>query len=316
MTAVRDDAIAEPVGDTIAMLGEGPYWVPEDDVLLWVDIKQGRLHRTSLPSGDTVTDDLGEVSAAFPALDGGIVTAEGNRLTFRALPSPAGSDGTVGSLQQPARTIAEVPARDGIRFNDAGVDPAGRVWVGSMHTGETEPLGELYRLDPLPDGSGTAVLTPVLTGVTVSNGLGWSPDGSRMYYADSPMRRIDVFDYDPAVGEASGRRVFADLSQADGMPDGLTVDADGYLWVAMWDGGVLRRIAPDGSLDGVLRMPVSRPTSCAFGGPGLAELYVTTARFGLSEAALDAEPLAGRLLRVRPGPIGLPSTTARAATPW
>jgi sugar lactone lactonase YvrE len=179
-----------------------------------------------------------------------------------------------------------------------------------MHIDESEPFGELYRLDP------GGVLTPIVKGVTVSNGLGWSPDGSRMYYADSPMRRVDVFDYDPATGEAFARRVFADLSQAKGVPDGLTVDADGYVWVAMWGGGVLRRIAPDGSEDAVLPMPASRPTSCAFGGPGLSELYVTTARVGLTDEDLAAEPLAGRLLRVhQPGPIGLPSTTARATIP-
>jgi sugar lactone lactonase YvrE len=310
MTGLRSDAVAEPVGDVQAVLGEGPYWVPEDDCLLWVDIKQGLLHRTFLPSAETVTDELGEVSAAFPAVDGGILTAGGNQLTFRpTVKSSPGGDETAAGRPRPARTIAQVPPRDGIRFNDAGVDPAGRVWVGSMHNDETEPLGELYRLDP------GGVLTTVVRGVTVSNGLGWSPDGSRMYYADSPMRRVDMFDYDPATGEAFARRVFADLARAEGVPDGLTVDADGCVWVAMWGGGALRRITPDGHQEAVLPLPVSRPTSCAFGGPGLTDLYITTARVGLSEADLAAEPLAGRLLRVRPGPVGLPSTTARASIP-
>jgi sugar lactone lactonase YvrE len=308
MTDVRIDAVAEPVGDVTAVLGEGPYWVPEDNVLFWVDIRQGLLHRTMLPSGETVTDELGEVSAAFPEVDGGILTAGGSRLTFHAIKNGGGEGLAAGQLHS-ARTVAQAPARDGIRFNDAGVDPAGRVWVGSMHIDESEPLGELYRLDQ------GGVLTPIVKGVTVSNGLGWSPDGSRMYYADSPMRRVEVFDYDPATGEAFARRVFTDLSHAEGVPDGLTVDADGYVWVAMWGGGVLRRIAPDGHQDAVLRMPASRPTSCAFAGPGMSDLYVTTARVGLSDADLAAEPLAGRLLRVQPGPIGLPSTTARATIP-
>ena len=202
-----------------------------------------------------------------------------------------------------------MPAREGIRFNDAGVDPAGRVWVGSMHVDEAEPLGELYRLDA------GGVLTTVVKGVTISNGLGWSPDGSRMYYVDSPMRRIDVFDYDSATSEAFQRRVFADLSAHDGVPDGLTVDADGYVWVAVWGGGVLRRFAPDGTQDAVIDVPVSRPTSCAFGGPGMSDLYVTSARQGLTEEELRAEPLAGRLLRLRPGAVGLPSTTTYAAIP-
>jgi sugar lactone lactonase YvrE len=298
---VRTAAVAEPVGDARAALGEGPYWVPEDDCLLWVDISGGKLHRTYFPSGETVTMDLDAVSAAFPAVGGGILTAGGSRLALH-LPAERGERWTM-------RVIAEVPAREGIRFNDAGVDPAGRVWVGSMHTNESEPLGALYRLDA---GS---VLTTVVKGVTVSNGLGWSPDGVRMYYADSPMRRIDVFDYDPATGEAFQRRVFADLSAFDGVPDGLTVDADGCVWVAIWGGGVLRRFAPDGTQDAVIEVPVSQPTSCAFGGPGMTDLYVTTASIGLTEAELNEQPLAGRLLRLRPGPVGLPSTTAYAAIP-
>jgi sugar lactone lactonase YvrE len=301
VTGVRAAAVVEPVGDVTAVLGEGPYWVPEDDCLLWVDIHRGRLHRTYFPSCETLTTDLGAVSAAFPAVGGGILTAGGTRLVLH-LPAERGEQWT-------ARIIAEVPAREGVRFNDAGVDPAGRVWVGSMHTDESEPLGELCRLDA------AGVLTTVVKGVTVSNGLGWSPDGSRMYYADSPTRRVDVFDYDSATGEAFNRRVFADLSAFDGVPDGLTVDADGCVWVAVWGGGVLRRLAPDGTQDAVLQVPVSQPTSCAFGGPGMTDLYVTTASVGLTAAELKDQPLAGRLLRLHPGPVGLPSTTTYARIP-
>jgi sugar lactone lactonase YvrE len=301
VTAVRTAVEAEPVGNVKAVLGEGPYWVPEDDCLLWVDIDRGQLHRTYLPSGNTDTLNLEAASAAFPAVGGGLLTAGGSTLLLH-LPAERGQ-------QWVTRVVAEVPARDGVRFNDAGVDPAGRVWVGSMHTAESEALGELYRLGP----GGT--LTTVIKGVTVSNGLGWSPDGGQMYYVDSPVRRIDMFDYDPATGEAFQRRVFADLSAFDGVPDGLTVDADGYVWVAVWGGSVLRRFAPDGTQDAVVPMPVSQPTSMAFGGPGLADLFVTTASIGLSEAELAAQPLAGRLLRLVPGPVGLPSTTAYAAIP-
>ena len=301
MMTVNAAAVVEPVGDVTAALGEGPYWVPEDDCLLWVDIEGARLHRTYFPARETVTDSPGPVSAAFPAVGGGILIAGGAALTL-LFPAERGA-------QWVARTIADAPARDGIRFNDAGVDPAGRVWVGSMHVTEAEPLGELYRLDA------GGRLNPVLKNVTVSNGLGWSPDGSRMYYADSPLRRVDVFDYDPATGEAFARRAFADLSEAEGVPDGLTVDADGCVWVAMWGGSALRRFTPDGQPDAVLPVPVSQPTSCAFGGPHLADLYITSARVGLTEDQLAAQPLAGRLLHVRPGPVGLPSTTAKAAIP-
>jgi sugar lactone lactonase YvrE len=301
MMTVDTAAVVEPVGDVTAELGEGPYWVPEDDCLLWVDIEGARLHRTYFPSAETVTDSPGPISAAFPAVGGGILIAGGAALTL-LFPAERGG-------QWVARTIADTPAREGLRFNDAGVDPAGRVWVGSMHTTEAEPVGELYRLDP------GARLNPVVKNVTVSNGLGWSPDGSRMYYADSPLRRVDVFDYDPATGEAFARRPFADLSAAEGVPDGLTVDADGCVWVAMWGGSALRRFTPEGEPDAVLPVPVSQPTSCAFGGPELADLYITSARDGLTEDQLATQPLAGRLLHVRPGPVGLPSTTAKAAIP-
>jgi len=300
MMDVRTPVTVEPVGDVTAELGEGPYWRPEDDCLLWVDIPRGLLHMTRVQPAETITVELDEVSAAFPALGGGILTAGGHRLTLRATRP---GKGWAGQL------VASVPARQGVRFNDAAVDPAGRVWVGSMDISEKEPLGELYRLD----SGGT--LTPVVKGVMVSNGLGWSPDGTRMYYNDSPTRQIDMFDYDPATGEAFQRRVFADLSAADGVPDGLTVDVDGCVWVAMHGGGALRRFAPSGQPDAVVPLPVSKPTSCAFGGPGLAELYVTTAGSGLSQAQRSAEPLAGRLLRLRPGPVGLPSTTAQAVIP-
>jgi sugar lactone lactonase YvrE len=297
---VRVRSAAEPIGDVRATLGEGPYWRPEDETLLWVDIRGGLLHMTTVASGETISVDLGEVSAAFPALGGGILTAGGSRLTLRAA---APGDGWVG------RVIAEVPARAGVRFNDGAVDPAGRVWIGSMDTGEKEPLGELYRLDR------GGVLTLAAKGAVVSNGLGWSPDGSRLYYSDSPLRRIDVFDYDPATGEAFQRRVFTDLRGVQGVPDGLTVDADGCVWVAMWGGGALRRFTPDGRQDAVLPVPVSQPTSCAFGGPDLADLYVTTATVGLSDAVLATQPLAGRLLRFSPGPVGLPSASAHAIIP-
>jgi sugar lactone lactonase YvrE len=302
MMEVRTSVEAEPVGEATAVLGEGPYWVPEDSALLWVDIPNGQLFRTQFPSGATQSMSLGAVSAAFPALGGGILTAGDNRLMLHTPPSGSG-DAWV------SRMVAEVPSREGIRFNDASVDPAGRVWVGSMHVDESEPLGNLYRLDPGRE------LTAVVKGVTVSNGIGWSPDGSRMYYTDSPMRQVDVFDYDPATGEAFARRPFADLSRVDGVPDGLTVDLDGCVWVAMWGGGALRRFTPGGHQDAVLRVPVSRPTSCAFGGPDLTDLFVTTASIDLTDAQLAAEPLAGRLLRLRPGPSGLPSTSAWASIP-
>src|SRR5580693_2766583 len=154
MMSVRAAAAIEPVGDVTAILGEGPYWVPEDDCLLWVDIERAHLHRTYFPTAETVTDSLSAVSAAFPVVGGGILTVGGAALTL-LFPAERGS-------QWSRRTIAEVPARDDLRFNDAGVDPAGRVWAGSMHIAEAAPVGELYRLDA------GGRLNPVVKNVTVS----------------------------------------------------------------------------------------------------------------------------------------------------
>jgi sugar lactone lactonase YvrE len=297
---VRGRAAAEPVGDVRATLGEGPYWLPGDGILLWVDIHKGLLHRTDVDSGKTDSVELEQASAAFPVIGGGTLVAAGHRLYLFG-----DSPGDQGNGEEP-RVVAEAPARDGVRFNDGAVDPAGRVWIGSMDTDEARPLGDLYRLET------TGTLTQVLKGVTVSNGMAWSPDGSRLYYVDSPSCRIDEFDYDPSNGGVYRRRVFADLREADGRPDGLTVDADGCVWVAMWGGAALRRFQPSGRPDVLVPVPVARPTSCAFGGPGLADLFVTTASIGLSETARAAQPLAGRLLRLRPGPVGLPSASAEA----
>ncbi len=293
-----------------AVLGEGPYWLPGESVLLWIDIPAGLLHRTEVPSGETVTTELGQVSAVFPVHGGGLLYAAGHQLILRE--TVPGQSGVSGEYTE--RVVAAAPPHPEVRFNDGAVDPSGRVWIGSMHYGETEPLGTLYRLDPGAPPAG-AVLTAVAPGATVSNGLGWSPDGSRLYYADSPTRQVDVFDYDPVTGEATGRRMFADLSGFDGFPDGLTVDGDGYVWVCMWAGGVIRRLAPSGALDAVVPVPVARPTSVAFGGPDLEDLYVTTARIDLAPEELASQPLAGRLLHLRPGPAGLPSTTTRAVIP-
>jgi sugar lactone lactonase YvrE len=319
---VRSDVVVTPVGDVLAVLGEGPYWVPTESALLWVDIAGGRLHRTEIPSGATTSAEIDMVSAAFPASDGGVLYASGNRVVLRQ-PAPGPATGLSGGHTD--RVVAVAPAHPTVRFNDGAVDPAGRVWIGSMHEGETRPLGTLYRLDPGPVPSSApgslsgsrypAALTAVAPQATVSNGLAWSPDGSRMYYADSPTRRLDVFNYDLATGEATGRRVLADLSGYDGFPDGLTVDGEGYVWVCMWDGAAIRRFSPSGSLDTVVPVPVARPTSVAFGGEDMADLFVTTASIDLTESERAAQPLAGRLLQLRPGPVGLPATTTAAIIP-
>ncbi len=278
----------ELVGDVVADLGEGPCWDPAGRILYWVDIAAGRLHRPVPASGATTTSELGPpVSLVLPAAGGGVLIARRNRLAVLA------EDGT-------ERTVAEIAARPDIRFNDGATDPQGRVWVGSMCTDGASPIGTLYRLEHR--GS----LSSVLRGVTISNGLAWSPDGGTLYYVDSPTKRIDVLDFTPATGQVSSRRAFADLASVAGVPDGLAVDAEGGVWVAVSGSGALHRYAPDGRLDQVVPLPVTHPTSVAFGGADLGDLYVTTAREPLSPAERAEQPLAGRLIRLRPGPAGIP----------
>ena len=280
----------EPVGDVVAGLGEGPCWDAATRTLLWVDIPGGAVHRTDPVSGQTTTTWLGApVSAVLPDRSGDLVVLRRDRIVR------LGTGEVLGALDlDPA-----------VRFNDAKCDPSGRLWAGTMHTAKQPGTAALYRLDP--DG-----LRAVVSAVTISNGFGWSPDRTRMYYIDTPTRCVDVFDVS-AAGELANRRHLVDLRDEDpsvGRPDGMTVDRDGMLWVALIGGAALRRYRPDGVLDRVVPLPVSHPTSCAFGGPDGGDLFVTTARDPVPDTERAAQPLAGRLLRLRPGPTG------DAATPY
>ncbi|MFJ3333225.1 SMP-30/gluconolactonase/LRE family protein [Streptomyces sp. NPDC086766] len=269
-----------------ALLGEGPTWDPAAGRLIWVDILGSRVHTYDPGSGRRSVRTTGQhVGAAKPRAAGGLV------LNLRDGVGLLDPDGSFRWLHRDP-----VPGRRG---NDAAVAPDGSLWAGTMRYDEAPGGGTLSRLT----GDGSAEV--VLDDVTVSNGTGWSPDGRLMYYVDSPTRRIDVFDHD---GErVAGRRRFAVVEEGAGFPDGLTVDADGCVWVALWDGGAVRRYAPDGTLDRVVELPVPRPTACAFGGTGLTDLYVTTARTGLS-----APPaLAGSLLVLPGAGEGLPQPPFR-----
>jgi sugar lactone lactonase YvrE len=193
---------------------------------------------------------------------------------------------------------------DDVRFNDGACDPVGRFWAGTVADDVRPGGGALYRLDP--DGT----ITTVLEGVTESNGLGWSPDGTILYYVDSgePEPRVRAFDYDTDTGRIGWEPY--DLIRFPGgaaVPDGLVVDSEGCLWVALWGGSEVRRYSATGGLLATLPVPVSQPTCPAFGGPDLSDLYLTTAWQGLDERQREAEPLAGHLLRTRPGAAGLPA---------
>jgi sugar lactone lactonase YvrE len=190
-------------------------------------------------------------------------------------------------------------ARDEVRGNDAAVDAAGRLWAGTMRYDTAEGGGWLARIEP--DGKASVVLEKV----TISNGVGWSPDNTRMYFADTPTGLVDVFDYDLATGAVTSRRHLVDV---DGSPDGLCVDADGCVWVALWGGGQVRRYTPDGKLDRTITVPANLTTACCFGGDRLTDLYITTARVGMSEDELAQQPLSGSVFVVPNAGAGLPST--------
>jgi sugar lactone lactonase YvrE len=289
-TAAVERIEAELALDARAELGEGPVWDSELGRLIWVDITGERVHRFDPLTGDDETTAVGQpVGAASPRIPDGLVLAVRDGFVFLDLER--------ARLELVAEVEAETP---GNRMNDGKCDAAGRFWAGTMPFAGNRPSGALYRLDS------DLSVSRMLDGVTISNGIAWSPDGRSMYYIDSPTYRVDVFDYDVDAGEIAKRRTLFELPADGGLPDGMTVDAEGLLWIAFWGVGAVRRYTPDGLLAAVVELPVSLVTSCAFGGPDLADLYITSASGPLSpEQAVD-QPAAGGLFRARPGVSGLP----------
>ena len=272
------------------LLGEGPVWDARAGRLYWVDIKGGRLewlHPASGRDGGCAVE--GQVSAGAPRAGGaGLVATRQDGVGVL--------DPDTGRFEH--RFHAE-PDRPGNRANDGNVDLAGRFWFGTMHDGESERTGGVYRLDA------DWTCRRVLDGLGISNTLVCSPDGERLYVADSLDQAIDILEIDPITGEAGVRRDFAHTRGEACAPDGSAVDADGFLWNAQWGGARIVRYAPDGSIDRVVAVPVDQPSSCAFGGEDLSTLYITTARWRLSADALARQPWAGSLLAFQPGVRGL-----------
>ena len=259
-----------------ALLGEGPRWDAATGRLLWVDIEAGALHVSDPANGGDRVVLLGSrVGAAAPTRSGGVLVALADRLAI------------VDLGDESVRTLAELPHGPELRLNDGACDPAGRFWVGSMALDSAPGAGALYRYSP--DG----ILERVLTEVTLSNGLGWTPDGRGMYFIDSLTYRVDLFDFDVASGDLSARRPFVTVDRADGIPDGLAVDDDGCVWVAFYGGAAVRRYRPDGTLDRVLAVPADNVTACCFGGDDGRSLYVTTATQELTPEQRRLQPLAG-----------------------
>jgi sugar lactone lactonase YvrE len=280
----------EVVLDAHAELGEGPVWDPEAGRLLWVDILAGAVHTLDPATGeDEVFDVGGPVGVVRRRAAGGLIAATEHGFAVLDLES-----GTV-------RPLAELERPGGPwRFNDGGCDPQGRFWAGTMAYDVSPEAGSLYRLDT--DGT----VARVLDSVTISNGIAWTPDGRTAFFVDSPTKRIDAFDYDPDRGWLADRRTAVTVDAAgSAIPDGLTLDAEGGLWVALYGGGAVRRYTPAGTLETEIAVPATNVTACAFGGEDLGTLFITTARQELSDDQLADEPHAGAVFAVRPGVTGL-----------
>jgi len=280
----------EVASEVRSILAEAPMWDEDAQRLWYVDIEGHRAHGFDLDGPGVARDLGGVVGAVIPADDGDMLWALGHEIRKGAWDDPA------------PRVVASVPgAGDGtMRLNDAACDPRGRLWFDDMSPDFVPGSSSLYRLDA--DGP-----TRVMTGCELGNGMGWSPDGSTMYFVDSRARTVHALDYDVATGEASAPRAWLDVPELDGYADGLTVDAEGGVWIAMYLGSAVRRYAADGTLSEVVELPVSKPTSVCFGGPDLTDLYVTTSCWRLPPEELAAQPEAGRLLVVPGAGVGLPS---------
>ncbi|HYP70092.1 MAG TPA: SMP-30/gluconolactonase/LRE family protein [Variovorax sp.] len=282
------------VWDAGAELGEGTLWSQREQALYWVDILGHQLHRLRLADGarDSWRFDE-EISAVAERAN-----APGLLVTLRrgfALFDPA-------RPQEPARYLHQPEEPAGNRFNDGKCDPQGRFWGGTMDSDCRAPTGTLYRFDA--DGS----CTLHESGITVSNGPTWSADGRTMYFNDTAPNRILAYDFDPESGTLSNRRAWLRLAPGDGYPDGMTTDAAGRLWICHWGGACVSCHDPvSGAELARIALPAAHITNCAFGGPELRTLFVTSAWSGLDAAQRKAQLLAGALFAVELDSPGLPA---------
>ena len=286
------DFLDVPVLDVAADCGEGPVWLADAQSLAWVDTTAPALH---LFSPSRATDRVFRVarivgSAVVPAASANVLLLAGQ-----------GGLDAIDLDDGRTRTVLELDlGRHDAFLNDSRCDPAGNLWAGVTTLGETPGGGTLLRITP------SGAVTTVLEGLTIPNGMDWSPDGTLFYFVDSPTRRIDVYPFDARDGSLGERQTFAAFGSGDGSPDGLTVDADGFVWVAHWGGSKVSRIAPGGELDQVISLPVTRVSSCALGGADLCDLYVTTASKDFGASGGPDERHGGALFRARVESPGRP----------
>lgn len=284
---------AELLDDAGAAVGEGPAWDGISQRLTWVDITSGLVHVADADGRRLHSYAAGShVGAALPAAGGGWLLAVRDGFAFLS------AEGAV-------RRLLTVEMGEDIRFNDAKCDPAGRAFAGTMPYEARPGAADLYRL-----AAGPAAVR-VFSGLSLSNGMGWSPDGRLFWFIDSPTRSVRGYEYDARDGVPGKLRTVVSIPERHGMPDGMCVDDDGCLWVGLWGGSAVHRYTPRGELDGIIGLPVTQVTSCAFGGSDGHTLYITSAAHELAPDARRREPLAGGLFAVRVAQSGLPATLWR-----
>jgi sugar lactone lactonase YvrE len=272
-----------------ARLGEGPVWDSTHQWLYWVDIYNHRVNRFNPATGENVYFDVGDVVGAIALTSTNrLMMAQRHGLTYLNIDT--------GEVIPIISVEADKPNN---RFNDGKCDRQGRFWFGSMSP--AKPEASLYRYDP--DGS----LHLMETGLTISNGLGWSPDEKTFYLTDSPQQKIYAYNFDAVTGKISDRRIFVDLTSESFYPDGMTIDSQGNIWSAMWDGWCVICFNPKGEEISRIKLPVQRPTSCTFGGENLQTLYITSASVGLSEEEIEKSFYSGDLFAVETDAVGLPT---------
>lgn len=293
----RSSSEGDPIDDLAcilpwgAQLGEAPVWHPTENVLYWADILHPAVYRFDPATGLNEGRETGKlVSAILPTDSEQLLVASQDGLEWFNF-----STDTLSPFVHPEEGLHDN------RLNDAKVGPGGAVWVGSMRLDASKPTGALYRVTT------EGIVQRKESGISVANGMGWSPDGGTFYFVDTVPGLIHAYDTVPGTGELHNHRIFARVPESEGRPDGLAVDAEGCVWCAIWDGWRVNRYSPDGRLTRVVDLPVPRPTSVAFGGTDLRTLYITTARTRLPASTLSEAPLSGGLFSCTPGVSGVPT---------
>jgi len=283
----------EVVCEKISELGEGPLWDPSRKLICWVDILNGQIHEWCPESKKRHTLSVGQMIGAMAVCnDETYIAAMKNGFGF--------VNRKTGDVKMVANPEANLP---GNRFNDGKCDPAGRFWAGTMPISEDEDSGSLYVL------SAGDKVEKKESDISISNGLAWSLDNKVLYYIDTPTLKVVGYDFDIENGNITNKRTIINVPKEEGFPDGMTIDNEGMLWIAHWGGWQITRWNPKtGEKIAAIKLPVSNVTSCAFGGESLEDIYITSARKGLSSAELEKQPLAGSLFVIRKsGFIGVPA---------